>query len=83
MLYASIQTISINNFLFKISSLEYFLLEVFFGVILSIIKLILPRYESRRKIEDDICKKVADIRMSPWSEGQELNEAQAATSRAR
>lgn len=41
------------------------------------------RYESKRRIEDDICKKVADIRMSPWSEGQELGEAQAATARAR
>ena len=41
------------------------------------------RFESKRRIEDDICKKVADIRMSPWSEGQELGEAQAATARAR
>ena len=39
--------------------------------------------ESRRRIEDDICKKVADIRMSPWTPGQELDEAQAASARAR
>lgn len=41
------------------------------------------RVESRRRIEDDISKKVADIRMMPWDQGQELNEAQAASSRAR
>jgi len=41
------------------------------------------RYESKQKIQDDVCKKIADIRMSPWSEGQELSEAQAASARAR
>ena len=41
------------------------------------------RFESKKKIEDDVCKKIADIRMSPWSEGQELSEAQAASARAR
>merc|ERR1719414_486958 len=39
--------------------------------------------ESKRKIEDDIIKKVADVRMSPWSKGQELDEANAASARAR
>jgi len=39
--------------------------------------------ESKSRVEDDICKKVADIRMSPWSKGQELNEANAASARAR
>jgi len=39
--------------------------------------------ESKKRIEDDICKKVADIRMSPWSKGQELDEANAASARAR
>jgi hypothetical protein len=41
------------------------------------------RFSSKQKIEDDVCKKIADIRMSPWSEGQELSEAQAASARAR
>jgi hypothetical protein len=41
------------------------------------------RYESKRRIEDDVSKKISDIRMSPWSEGQELGEAQAASARAR
>ena len=39
--------------------------------------------ESKRRIDDDICKKVADIHMSPWSKGQELDEANAASLRAR
>jgi len=39
--------------------------------------------ESKSRVEDDICKKVADIRMSPWSKGQELDEANAASARAR
>lgn len=39
--------------------------------------------ESRRRIEDDICKKVADIHMQPWAKGQELDEANAASARAR
>jgi len=39
--------------------------------------------ESKTRIQDDICKKVADIRMSPWSKGQELDEANAASARAR
>jgi len=34
-------------------------------------------------MDDDISKKVADIRMMPWDQGQELNEAQAASARAR
>lgn len=38
---------------------------------------------SSRRIDDDICKKVADIHMSPWSAGQELNEANNASARAR
>lgn len=39
--------------------------------------------ESKRRIEDDVCKKISDIRMSPWSKGQELDEANAASARAR
>ena len=39
--------------------------------------------ESKRRIEDDISKKMADVRMSPWSKGQELDEANAASARAR
>jgi len=39
--------------------------------------------ESKRKIDDDIIKRVADVRMSPWSKGQELDEANAASARAR
>jgi len=39
--------------------------------------------ESKRRIEDDIIKKVADVHMSPWSKGQELDEANAASARAR
>lgn len=39
--------------------------------------------ESKTRVQDDICKKVADIRMSPWSKGQELDEANAASARAR
>merc|ERR1711974_77457 len=39
--------------------------------------------ESKTKITDDISKKVADIRMSPWNKGQELDEANAASARAR
>ena len=41
------------------------------------------RSESRRRIEDDVSYKIADVRMSPWSRGQELDEANAASARAR
>ena len=41
------------------------------------------RAESRRRIEDDVSYKIADVRMSPWSRGQELDEANAASARAR
>ncbi|TRY79821.1 hypothetical protein TCAL_10260 [Tigriopus californicus] len=41
------------------------------------------RTESKRRIEDDICKKVADVHMMPWALGTELDEAQSASARAR
>lgn len=41
------------------------------------------RTESKRRIEDDISHKVANIRINPWSPGQELDEANAASARAR
>lgn len=41
------------------------------------------RSESRRRIEDDVSKRIADVRMSPWSKGEELDEANAASARAR
>lgn len=34
-------------------------------------------------IQDDICKKVADVRMMPWEAGKELSEAQSASARAK
>lgn len=40
------------------------------------------RSESRR-VTDDISKRVADLHMMPWSAGHELDEAQAASVRAR
>jgi len=39
--------------------------------------------ESRRRVEDDILKRIADVRLTPFAPGQELEEASAATLRAR
>lgn len=39
--------------------------------------------ESSRRIEDDISKKIADIHISPFSKGQEIDAANAASARAR
>ena len=38
---------------------------------------------SKREIKDDIIKKVADIHMSPLSKGKEIDDANAASARAR
>ena len=40
----------------------------------------LPR---RQRVSDDIIKRVADVHMSPWSKGSELDEANSASARAR
>ena len=41
------------------------------------------RQESSRRIQDDIAKRVADVHMMPWAAGQELDEANSASARAR
>jgi hypothetical protein len=41
------------------------------------------RSESRRRVEDDVLKKISDLHMMPWSHGHELDEAQSASARAR
>ena len=38
---------------------------------------------SKRELKDDIIKKVADIHMSPLSKGKEIDDANAASARAR
>jgi len=39
--------------------------------------------ESSRKIDDDVSKKIADIHITPFTKGQELDAANAASARAR
>ena len=41
------------------------------------------RVRFQRQISDDMSKKVADVRMMPWTVGPELDEAQSASARAR
>ena len=40
-------------------------------------------FSIRRRIDDDILKKVADVHLMPWAAGQELDEANSASARAR
>lgn len=41
------------------------------------------RIESSSRVQDDICKRVADVHMQPWAAGAELDEANSASARAK
>ena len=37
----------------------------------------------RRRVEDDILKRISDVHISPFSKGEELDQANSASARAR